>query len=623
MATKITKKPKPIFQPIDTPASEQQPYDELQIPSPSWFTLEVFFYGLIFTLGLTLRLWNLGAYPLSNTEAIPSLLALQLYGGQQLAATTASYSPLLVSMNTLIFFFVSHSDTTARLITLLLGSLLILLPLTFRRQLGPLVCLIATGILAISPIAIFLSRTLNSEIAVAVAALMMLAGFFNWTEDGRQNWLYLLSGGLAILLTSGPLAYTMLLIFGFVILLRLAQFKTLWHNALTLSAQRFEVAQAFNPHDNNLFRLNPLQKAGFFLLVALILLATAATLNLSGFGTTTSLLADWLSRFGFQSGVDTGFNAIFSLTIYEPLLVIAGLVGLAYALINRNLLQITFVVWFSGALLLDLVMAGRPNSSVIIALVPLVFLAALALAELVQALQQRGSWSNEGIILASGLVIVGFGYLGLSGWVDRDCATDDMFCQLAWLQALAALALFLVIVAFFWFINGPDMAIRGVAITGVIVALLLMINIGWRLNYGPLMKLAYQPLAGIPASTELLALTDTMTSESAMRVGDPTLLDVALVDASPALQWQLRNYKKQTHAASISDLPDVTAIITPTSPEGQNFSIGDNYIGQDFGLNAIWSPVGLAPKDLLNWLIYREAKTQPENDRVILWLRLN
>ena len=90
-------------------------------------------------------------------------------------------------------------------------------------------------------------------------------------------------------------------------------------------------------------------------------------------------------------GPDAGFNAVFLLTIYEPLLVFAGLAGLAMTFVRRNLLQITFSIWFVGLVILDILMAGRPNSHVILLVVPLAFLAAFALAELWEGLQSYGA----------------------------------------------------------------------------------------------------------------------------------------------------------------------------------------------------------------------------------------
>jgi hypothetical protein len=249
-------------------------------------------------------------------------------------------------------------------------------------------------------------------------------------------------------------------------------------------------------------------------------------------------------------------------------------------------------------------------------IVPLTFLGALAIAELWDGLAKEGKWQNEGLILASGLAIIGFGYIGLTGWLQRTCGADDTFCQYAWLQAVAALILFLVIVIAFWFFNGAGTAIRGAALTGVAVGILLMLSTGWRLNYGPLMHLAYQPLAGASASTDLVMLTRILSTQSAERVGDETLLDVTIAGInSPALRWQLRNYRHLEEGVDIS--APTSAIITLTSTE---LGLDEPYLGQDFALNATWSPVGLPPKDLIKWLIYRQGNTLPEGDEVILWL---
>jgi hypothetical protein len=286
-------------------------------------------------------------------------------------------------------------------------------------------------------------------------------------------------------------------------------------------------------------------------------------------------------------------------------------------IVRRNLLTVTFSIWFIGLLVLDIVMVGRPNSNVVLLVVPLAFLAASALAELWAGLKQYGTWQNEGLILVAGLAITGFGYIGLTGWIFRTCGSDDLFCQYAWLQAVAALALFLIIAIAFWYMSGGGVTIRGIALTGVAIGLLITINTGWRLNYGPLMHLAYQPLAGTPPSTGLVMLSDILARQSAERVGDETLLDVTLAGVnSPALQWQLHKYRHLQEETNI-DAP-TTAIITPAETE---LSLNQPYLGQDFAVNAHWSPVGLPPKALLKWLIYRRADTQPNGEEVILWLR--
>ncbi|MFN8456999.1 MAG: hypothetical protein U0401_20430 [Anaerolineae bacterium] len=200
--------------------------------------------------------------------------------------------------------------------------------------------------------------------------------------------------------------------------------------------------------------------------------------------------------------------------------------------------------------------------------------------------------------------------------------------------------MFLIIVAFFWFMTNANIATRGAALAGVALGLLITLNIGWRLNYGPLMHLAYQPLAGIPASTELVALTETLAKESAARAGGQlTALDTTLLNVnSPALLWRLRDFENLTQVSSLVGAQAASAIITPTNVE---LGLGTPYLGQGFALDAVWSPVGLEPKALFSWLLYRQVQTGPQGNQegsrcspqrqaeqkaiencVVLWLRL-
>lgn len=637
----VFKEDSPVVEPIP-PVEEAPEIESSPVPLP-WLTLETVLYTLLIGLTLALRLGYLDWYPLSAAEAAQSWPALQLYRGE--LPTAESYSPLLLSLNVLAFWLFGVSDATARLAPALLGMLLTLLPLTLRRQLGARVSLLAAALLALSPTALFLSRTLNSEVALAAGALLVVAGFFNWVEDGQQRWLLLFAAGLAMVLTAGPMLVSILIVFGLIILVKFSTFKTLWQQGLTRLTPTVTTVPESQP-DNlptitpeinsedgqtspqpapsnpppSIFHLPSFRRAGLFFLACLALLATAGLFNIGGLGMVSGFLPDWLSRFGLQGRPDAGFNAVFLLTIYEPLLVLAGLAGLAYSLLDKDVLKQTLAAWFIGLVVLDVAMIGRSTGSVILPLVPLAFLAALALAELWQGLEQEGSWGNEGLLLAAGLVIAVFSYIGLTGWLVRTCAPEDTICQYAWLQPIAALGLFLIIAIFFGFMAQPGVAGRGVALAGVALGLVAAVSIGWRLNFGPLMDLAFQPLAGIPASTGLLDLTETLTRQSAERTGGQiTALDTTLAGVNaPALLWRLRDMENLTLVNSAAEAPPTLAIITPA---GVELGIGQPYLGQEFTINAVWSPVGLTPQQLLNWLIYRHIPNlRPDGGRVILWL---
>ena len=51
---------------------------EVESTPLAWLTLESLLYGVIFIIGLALRLWDLGLYPLTDSEALQSLIAFQI-----------------------------------------------------------------------------------------------------------------------------------------------------------------------------------------------------------------------------------------------------------------------------------------------------------------------------------------------------------------------------------------------------------------------------------------------------------------------------------------------------------------------------------------------------------------
>ncbi len=653
MATSVDKTPELTEKPIDQPPEyvvtdpDNKPSNTIAI-SFDWLTVEVALYIVIFVIAIGLRLWRAGVYPLSNIEATQSLVALGLVRGETLI-DPSYFSPLLVTLNSISFFLFGSSDAIARLASALLGTTLVVIPMTLRRQLGSYTCLIASALLAISPALLYLSRTVNSEIAVVTGALLIITGFLNWSETGRERWLIIGSIGVAILLAAGTMTFAMLIIFGLIAVIGWSTFRLRWNNGVRQSvvpdappdslipettldqSEQSRLYTFANPlkaqtdsetEDIPLERLTlrQLQNAGLILVVLLVFFTTTGLFNLSGFSMITGSLNDWVGRFSFEPRSDAGFNAIFLLTLYEPLIIVSGLIGLTLVIMRGHFVGAIFAGWFLFGLMLDLPLGGRPTSSIALPLVPLIFLAAIAFAELWRDLQDFGQWANEGLLLGAGLTFAGFGYIGLTSWVDRTCGVEDTLCQYLWLQALAALGLFIAVAVLFGVLTDVGVTIRGLAITGTVIGLLFLINSGWRLNYGPFMHHYFQPLAGFPASTELVALTDTLTTQSVRRGTDRNLLDVTITGVdSPALHWRLQDFHNLQESSQT--IPS-TVVITPINTELATEAV---YVGQDFALDTLWSPVGLSTKALIEWFIYgfiENPNPPPQSNQAILWLQL-
>jgi len=61
------------------------------------------------------------------------------------------------------------------------------------------------------------------------------------------------------------------------------------------------------------------------------------------------------------------------------------------------------------------------------------------------------------------------------------------------------------------------------------------------------------------------------------------------------------------------------AVIAPAEEKAP--SLGGQYVGQDFVLRLRWRPQGLSGPDRVRWLLYRQAPTPVQADRVVLWIK--
>ena len=134
---------------------------------------------LAFALALAVRFLNLGAFPLSDSEAGWALQSLALAS----SSTSASQliigpQPAYIFLTTWLFALFGAPDFLARFLPALAGSLLVLVPFLFRRQLGRPVALIAAFGLALDPGLVTVSRQAGGPM-MAVGFGLLALGLWN------------------------------------------------------------------------------------------------------------------------------------------------------------------------------------------------------------------------------------------------------------------------------------------------------------------------------------------------------------------------------------------------------------------------------------------------------------
>lgn len=142
------------------------------------FTLEHALYLALFALALALRLYTLGAHPLTDAEAREALTAYRLVNAMPMESAALPHSPAYFFFTYLGFLVFDASEAVARLAPALFGATLVLAPLFFREALGRGGALTASALLTISAGLLAASRTADGAV-LALFGLALASAHYN------------------------------------------------------------------------------------------------------------------------------------------------------------------------------------------------------------------------------------------------------------------------------------------------------------------------------------------------------------------------------------------------------------------------------------------------------------
>jgi len=543
----------------------------------------LFFAAIV--LAAAFRLVGLGSNPLSNMEAE---IALQAQGAAEGSEGTVGSFPAIVGLTGFSFFVFENGNFLARFWNALFGSLIVLIPVLFRKHIGLKGAIVASFFLAITPEMVGLSRILGSPMS-AVVFLVLAAGFF---IDRKP---VLLGLSLALGLMSGAGFWIGLFILGLSIL---------------ISERLFKVSESLS--------LPPVQdKKRFWVqssvafLITLIVIGTSffrAPYLLSG---VFSGFMDFITGFLIPNSVPW-FLLPFTLLAYSLAAVVFGIWGSLRALISRDEKDLfLFTWWLVGLIFIFLYPASQPADMVWVTL-PLIFLTARVVNENFKLKDSHKYYVAAAAILV--VVISAFVLLALRSLVNPTVTQPD---QTGLLVAIVGGAIILTAVILLISLRTSETT----ALTGLIAGLLLVtaagsisvsVNAAGFDNEGA-SSLWYPEEQQV--HTSLVRITvDRVLAWNAMQT-PPIEISVSGFD-EPGMRWALRAYDPVWFVPALSPQTQPGIIITDVQgmPE-----ISDAYRGQDlvWSRNTLWAE--MTPFEYLDWLITRDSRTQ--NQEIILWVR--
>jgi len=549
----------------------------------------------IFLLAVCVRLFYLGAAPLSDAEASWALQSLDLARGEAVEiGPQVSY----VNLTGAALYLFGSSDFTARIWPAITGSLLVLVPLLFRRALGRSAMLILMAGLALDPGLVAASRLAGGPMMALGFGLLALG--FVYT---RRSILAGICAGLALLSGWGIFA-------GLVSLL------------IAWSLERLIPGKSVPEEGQAPIEGTPpawltgREWISMLLSAAITLLAvgTLLLLNPQGLAAWIASLPAYLQGWGQASNVPP-LRLAAALLVYQPLAMIFGTIGAVRGWLRGDPLARMLSLWFIVAFTLILVYPARQVFDLVWVLTPLWALAAIELAHDIRVdSSSRLVAAGEAAAVFLLLAIV---WMNLLGAKIAIVSTESSLLRAGLLVGLLALgAVITILVGLGW----SWAAARAGLVWGVCAALgLYGISAMWSASFRsePDQIDLWQP---VPITRNADLLMQTVEDLSEWNTGLVRDIDVTLAVEAPSLRWALRNYPEMTTIAedNLVALPNTPSIViarqTAEAPR-----LAETYRGQDFAWWIYPGWEGALPPDFLRWLTTRQAPLRQE--QVLLWAR--
>ena len=555
---------------------------------------EGWLYALAFLIAVALRFIQLGAAPLTDSEATLALQAFHLASGKSILLAP---QPAYILFTSIFFAVVEGTNFMARILPAIAGSMFIFAPLVLREKIKPRPAVILALLIAVDPGLTALSRQSNGTI-LAVTFLMFAYGM--WTNRRRITAAGIF---LALALLSGPSIWS-----GLLILL------------LTLIFLRFTEPAQSTPDEAVSASTETLRSQIISILPSFILtLLIAGTLFFTtpnglsaAFASIPAYFNDWI-----HPSTVSPARVLIVFLAYEPLGITLAILSLIRGFRTNSKRITRLSMWLGVALLLAVFQ--RNTNELAWAILPLLMLAAMELSRALDLFRDE--------LLEVGLVTFGITLLAAYIWYNVSGIALNAYTETTTFPILGT-------------VQNPRLLVLYGSMLILIMSLLL-VGSGWsartaRLSatWAAVIFFGFYSIAAAWGASGLrdsggfeLWLPDTRPVQSDLlnsSVNEISDYSVGHIDSqpvtifgvsSPALEWLLRN--DDVTVVSTLD-PQVAPPILVTSVM-QDPGLPAAYRGQDFIWRQFPQWESVKTYEWIKWLVFRQLPEQDET--IILWAR--
>ena len=566
----------------------------LKIKNEGWL------YWLAFLIALGFRFIQLGASPLSDSEATLALQALHIAQGQ---SPLLDPQPAYILFTSILFAITESTNFMARFVPALVGSMLVFIPYFFREKLNPRPALILAFLVAFDPGLVALSRQANGTM-LAVTFLLFAWGL--WI-NGRAIPARVFTG-LALL--SGTSLWAGLLALALTWIFRRGT------EARSTSDQS-QMPNYQSPVSNLQFSNTELRPTLLALIATLVFGGTLFFISPNGLSAWLSSLPAYLSGW-VSPAVMTPGRMLLTFLGYEPLGIFLATLSILRGFRSKSKRIIRLGLWLGVSLLLAIFY--RQATELVWVIIPLLTLAALELSRSIEV--QSEERVEVGVVVTAIMILLIYIWFNISNIAVNPYAQIPAVMPIfgevqnpRYVILYGASAILIVCVAMVGFGWSPRIARLGTAWAFTIFLGFYSLATAWGAS-------GLRNLDGVelwtpdpkPLHADLLLASVNDISEFSLGHVDSQPVIIVGID-SPALEWVLRDH--QVKVVSVLD-PQVAPplVITLTM---DNLNLPSAYRGQDFTWRQTPRWDQIQNPDWWSWLVYRQLPR--ENETVILWAR--
>ena len=194
-------------------------------------------YVIILLLAVFTRFHMLDTRVMSHDESLHTRFSYNLYNEGNFQHTPLMHGPVLFHATAFSFYLFGDSDFSGRIYTALLGVMMVMFPLLWRKWLGRWGALLASIMLLISPLLLYYNRYIRHDTPSIFFGLMMAYCILMYLDGSprfrrRALWLYIFAAAMILNLGSKETAFIYIAIFG--------SFLTIYF-LVRLAQQRFDL----------------------------------------------------------------------------------------------------------------------------------------------------------------------------------------------------------------------------------------------------------------------------------------------------------------------------------------------------------------------------------------------